>query len=157
MKNKEKAAVIDAMKETYPLPDLLRKMEMSRSSYYYQIKSLSRKDKYRHLRAEITRIFKDNKGRYGYRRIHAELKKLKIEVSEKIVRRIMKEEGLKVKTRKTKNYNSYKGEISPAVPDEVQRNFHRENPGELLLRISAQCQRRDALRIMLLVKGCLDE
>ena len=133
LKNREKAAVIDAMKEAYPLPDLLRKMEMSRSSYYYQAKSLSRKDKYRHLRAEIIRIFKENKGRYGYRRIYAELRKLKIEVSEKIVRRIMKEEGLKVKTRKTKKYNSYKGEISPAVPDEVQRNFHRENPGELLL------------------------
>ena len=44
----------------------------------------------------------------------------------------MKEEVLIVKTRKNK-YNSYKGEITPAVPNEVDRNFHSDKPGELLL------------------------
>lgn len=133
LKNREKVAVIDAMKEKYPLPSLLHRMGISRSSYYYQVKALSREDKYEWLRTEITRIFKENKMRYGYRRIHAELRKLKIEISEKVVRRIMKEESLEVKTRKVKKYNSYKGEISPAVPNEVQRNFHSDSPEELLL------------------------
>lgn len=45
----------------------------------------------------------------------------------------MKEEGLEIEIRKTKKYNAYKGESSPAVPNEVQRNFHSDNPGELLL------------------------
>ena len=100
---------------------------------YYQMKALAKEDKYEPLRNEVTRLFFENKARYGYRRIHAELKKIGIKVSEKVVRRVMKDEGLEVKIRKTKKYNSYKGEISPSVPNEVQRNFHSENPYELLL------------------------
>ena len=45
LKNREKVAVIDAMKEKYPLPILLRRMELSRSSYYYQIKAFAAEDK----------------------------------------------------------------------------------------------------------------
>lgn len=133
LKNKEKVAVIDAMKEKYPLPVLLRKMKLPRSSYYYQIKALAPEDKYKHIRREVNRIFMENKARYGYRRIHVELKKIGIKVSEKVVCRVMKEDGLEVKIRKKKKYSSYKGEISPAVPNEVQRNFHSEKPDELLL------------------------
>lgn len=51
---------------------------------------------------------------------------------EKVVRRVMKEEALEVKIRRARKYSSYKGEISPAVPNEVQRNFHSEKPDELL-------------------------
>lgn len=133
LKNMEKVAVIDAMKEKYPLPILLRKMNLSRSSYYYQIKALATEDKYKFLRQEVVRIFTENRSRYGYRRIHAELKKIEIKISEKVVRRVMIEENLEVKIRKAKKYSSYKGEISPAVPNEVQRNFHSEKPEELLL------------------------
>ena len=121
------------MKEKYPLPVLLRKMKLPRSSYYYQIKALATEDKYKHIRREVNRIFMENKARYGYRRIHVELKKIGIKVSEKVVCRVMKEDGLEVKIRKKKKYSSYKGEISPAVPNEVQRNFHSEKPDELLL------------------------
>ena len=133
LKNKEKVAVIDAMKEKYPLPILLRRMKLSRSSYYYQIKAFAAEDKYEYLRHEVVCIFLENKARYGYRRIHAELKKTGIKVSEKVVRRVMKEEGLEVKIRKARKYSSYKGEISTAVPNEVQRDFHSEKPDELLL------------------------
>ena len=133
LKNKEKVAVIDAMKEKYPLPVLLRKMKLPRSSYYYQMKALAIEDIHKYMRREVDRIFLENKARYGYRRIHAELKKIGIKVSEKVVRRVMKEEGLEVKIRKTKKYSSYKGEISPAVPNEVQRNFHSKKPDKLLL------------------------
>lgn len=41
LKNREKVAVIDVMKEKYTLPILLRRMELSRSSYYYQIKAFA--------------------------------------------------------------------------------------------------------------------
>ena len=133
LKNREKVAVIDAVKEKYPLPVLLRKMKLSRSSYYYQIKAIATEDKYKHLRHEVARIFLENKARYGYRRIHAELKRIGIKVSEKVVRKVMKEDGLEVKIRKLKKYSSYKGEISPAVPNEVQRNFRSKKPDELLL------------------------
>ena len=109
LKNREKVAVIDAMKEKYPLPILLRRMKLSRSSYCYQIKAFAAEDKYEYLCHEVVRIFLENKARYGYRRIHAELKKTGIKVAEKVVRRVMKEEGLEVKIRKVRKYSSYKG------------------------------------------------
>ena len=61
LKNREKVAVIDAMKEKYPLPALLRKMKLSRSSYYYQIKALATEAKYKYLRHEVARIFLESK------------------------------------------------------------------------------------------------
>ena len=133
LKNREKVAVIDAVKEKYPLPVLLRKMKLPRSSYYYQMKALAIEDIHKYMRREVDRIFLENKARYGYRRIHAELKRIGIKVSEKVVRKVMKEDGLEVKIRKLKKYSSYKGEISPAVPNEVQRNFRSKKPDELLL------------------------
>ena len=51
-------------------------------------------------------------------------------VSEKIVRRIMKESDLKVMTRKRRIYNSYKGEITPAVPNIIERDFHADAPNK---------------------------
>ena len=67
------------------------KSKKIRSSYYYQLNARAREDQYGQLRIEIIRLFNENKGRYGYRRIHALLKRNGITVTEKIVRRIMKE------------------------------------------------------------------
>ena len=95
--------IIDALKTKYSLPLLLRKMQLSKSSYYYQEKVLSAQDKHKKLRLIIKKLFDDNNCRYGYRRIHALLKRKGIIISEKIVRRIMKEESLIVKVKKTGN------------------------------------------------------
>ena len=49
-------------------------------------------------------------------------------VSEKVVRRIMKEECLSVRSVKRKKYNSYAGEISPEVANIINRDFYAEVP-----------------------------
>lgn len=54
-------------------------------------------------------------------------------VSEKVVRRVMKDKSLEVKIRKARKYSSHKEKIIPAVPNNVQRDFHSEKSGELLL------------------------
>lgn len=59
-----------------------------------------KEDKFAELRKVIINIFDENKRRYGYRRIHIELKKIGWKISEKIVRRIMKEEHLEVRITK---------------------------------------------------------
>lgn len=128
LRNREKAGVIDALREKYRLKDLLEAFAISKSSYCYQAKCLRIGDKYARLRREIHRIFEEAEGRYGYRRIHAMLQKAGTVVSEKVVRRIMKEESLVVRTIKRRKYNSYLGEISPAVPNVVNRNFHADEP-----------------------------
>lgn len=51
-------------------------------------------------------------------------------VSEKIVRRIMREENLRVKSIKLRKYSSYEGEISPAAPNILERNFKADKINE---------------------------
>ena len=133
LKNREKAVIVDALRKKYSLPKLLKKVNLSRSCYYYNINALANEDKYLALRKHIRELFKENKCRYGYRRIHSLLKQEGIVVSEKVVRKIMREENLNVVFIKMKKYSSYLGEISPAVDDLVKRNFHAKQPNVLWL------------------------
>ena len=54
-------------------------------------------------------------------------------ISEKVVRCLMKEIGLAVSATRRKKFSSYMGEISPAVPNIINRNFKASNPNEKLL------------------------
>ena len=126
--NKEKAAIVDVLKKEYSLPEVLENLKLAKSSYYYL--KQNKKDKYAQVRIRIREIFNENQSRYGYRRINAVLSKENIKISEKIIRRIMKEENLQVKSKKTRKYNSYKGEITPAVENLISREFHSEKPNE---------------------------
>ena len=128
LKNREKAVVIDAMKDKYSLPQLLKLLQISKSSFYYQKKAMKKPDKYYELRIKIIQFFKENRNCYGYRRIHSELKKTGIAVSEKIVRRIMKAEKLTVPEKRMKKYNSYKGEITPEAANLLNRDFYADQP-----------------------------
>ena len=126
--NREKATLIDALRTRYRLKDILPLLYISKSSYCYQENSLRSTDKYAQLRAKVREVFDGSKGRYGYRRIHTELKNEGIYVSEKVVRRLMSEEKLAVRGKKNKKYSSYVGEVSPAVPNIINRDFHAEAP-----------------------------
>lgn len=63
-------------------------------------------------------------GCYGCRRLHAALKGLGRSVSEKVIRRLMKEEHFVVRNVRCRLYNAYLGEISPAVPNPTNWDFH---------------------------------
>lgn len=128
LKNREKAVVIDALKDKYSLPLLLKVLHIAKSSYYYQRTAIKRVDKHDAIHKNIIELFKENRCCYGYRRIHNELRRLGIIVSEKIVRRIMKQEKLTVPTKRTRKYSSYKGEITPEVDNIINRDFHAEQP-----------------------------
>ncbi|MBR1598934.1 MAG: IS3 family transposase [Lachnospiraceae bacterium] len=130
LSNREKAFLIDALRNKYKLNELLPALQLSKSSYYYQVQCIKREDKYKELRNHIKTLFVSNKERYGYRRIHCLLKRDGITVSEKIVRKIMKDEQLIVKTAKKRKYNSYKGEISPEVENIINRDFSAHKPNE---------------------------
>jgi transposase InsO family protein/transposase-like protein len=126
--NREKAIVIGALRNKYKLHELLDVFHMAKSSYCYQQASLNAPDKYAGLRVKIRTVFDESSSRYGYRRIHSSLKNDKITVSEKVIRQIMQEDKLIVPNVKRKKYNSYKGEITPAVPNVIERDFHAEKP-----------------------------
>ena len=101
---------------------------MAKSNYYYQETVLKQPDKYDTVRKRIIELFEENRSYYGYRRIHQQLKRLGITVSEKIVRSVMKSEHLPVVSKRIKKYSSYKGEITPEVENVINRNFHAEQP-----------------------------
>ena len=125
--------IIDALKGKYALPALLSRFKMAKSSYYYQQAVMNKPDKYLSQRAQITSIFHENRGIYGYRRIYLALKRKGIMLSEKIIRRIMKEEKLVVLRSKKRKYSSYLGEITPEVENIILRDFHANQPYEKLL------------------------
>ena len=130
LSNREKAVIIDALKNKYSLPNLCRKLCISRSSYYYQEKAIHAEDKYHDIRIKICELFRNNYDAFGYRKIYALLKREGTTLSEKVVRRIMREEGLVVKVHRRRKYNSYKGEISPAVENLINRDFHADKPNQ---------------------------
>ena len=126
--NREKAVVIGALRSKYKLHELLEVFHMAKSSYCYQQSVLNAPDKYADLRVKIRAVFDESSSRYGYRRIHSSLKNDEFTVPEKVIRKLMQEEKLIVPNVKRKNYNSYRGEITPAVPNVIERNFHAEQP-----------------------------
>ena len=128
--NQEKAMVIIALRDKYPVKRILEVFAMAKSSYCYQQKQIKKENKIVKIKERIKILFFENHKRYGYRRIHLLLKREGIIISEKIVRSIMKEENLIVRAIRQKKYNSYLGEISPAAPNEVQRDFHADKPNK---------------------------
>lgn len=126
--NLEKAVVIGALGERYPLNELLQSLVIPKSSYFYQCTVMSAPDKYSGLRERLRTAFMLAEGRYGYRRIHSVLTRDGETVSEKVVRRLMRDENLIVVGRKKRKYSSYKGEISPAVSNVINRDFHAGAP-----------------------------
>jgi len=109
-------------------------LRISKSSYEYHRKRLSQPDAHKALRERIVALFWENRQRYGYRRIWASLRAEGIRASEKVVRRIMREEGLVVRFEpKAKGYSSYAGETPGAPENLVGRDFHAGLPNSLWL------------------------
>ena len=90
---------------------------------------MGKEDKYKAAKEEITAIYHENKGRYGYRRITAELHNRKIYLNHKTVQRLMKQLGLVCRVR-MKKYRSYKGEVGKIAPNLLQRDFHADRPNQ---------------------------
>ncbi len=86
-------------------------------------------DKYESAKEEITAIYHENKGRYGYRRITTELRSRDLPLKHKTVQRLMKELGLVCRVR-MKKYRSYKGETGKIAPNLLNRDFHADKPNQ---------------------------
>lgn len=89
-------------------------------------------NKYQETKTEIIQIFKENKGRYGYRRITAELHNRGDKINHKLVQKLMKQCGLKCEIRK-KKYRSYKGEVGKTAPNVLARDFESTEPKKKLV------------------------
>ena len=73
----------------------------------------------------ILTLFEKHEGRYGYRRIHAELKEQRHVINHKKVQRIMKELDLKcAKFVRKSRYKSYKGKVGKVAKNRLNRRFN---------------------------------
>lgn len=136
--------------------DVLRDFDVARSTYFSQAARAAAPDKYAALRARVKAVFEDSGRRYGSLSVWAKLRcgeggpvraaelapgdaSTPVAVSEKVVRRIMREEGLvPVQVKERRRYSSYEGE-----PDERPGNlplredgthdFHADAPGRLVV------------------------
>jgi transposase InsO family protein/transposase len=127
LSNREKTMLVDALKQTYALPELLAVLELARSSYFYHRARLLAADKYADARRVIADIFELNHRCYGYRRIRAVLCRQQVFMSEKVVRRLMRQEGLAAATTR-RRYSSYWGEIGPAPENLIDRDLRAAAP-----------------------------
>ena len=100
---------------------------MARSVFYYHKKALTKKEKYTLERDTIKTIYQEHKGRYGYRRVTAEMRNRGFTTNHKTVRRLMDEMELKSRIRKVR-YRSYRHQAGKTAPNIIARNFRAEAP-----------------------------
>jgi putative transposase len=130
LSNREKTQLVDALKPTYSLAELLAVLDLARSSYFYHSARLRKPEKYAEARVAIADVFQSNHRCYGYRRMRAALGRSRLHLSEKVVQRLMKQECLVVPARKRRRYASYLGEISPAPENLINRDFKAATPNQ---------------------------
>ena len=121
--------MIQKLRKEFSLAILPDVTQLPRATFYYHLKQLKKADKYHSAKEEIIAIFHENKGRYGYRRITAELRNRNIYLNHKTVQRLMQKLGLVCRAR-MKKYRSYKGEVGKIAPNLLNRDFHTEKPNK---------------------------
>ena len=102
---------------------------MARSTFYYHAKRLHDSDGYEAVRKRIMEIYEANRGRYGYRRVTAQLHNEGIGINHKTVQKLMGQMELKARTKRQK-YRSYKGEVGRVAPNVLNRDFHASRPNQ---------------------------
>ena len=131
--NQEKAILVKQTSEKLGVTAgrLLPMVGIARSTYHYQLNAMKRPDKDAWLLPLVEEAFENSKRRYGYKRIHLELKGMGVRVSAKRVMRLTAGHGLAPLFRSAKRYGSYKGELTKAPANLVNRDFHAERPNML--------------------------
>jgi putative transposase len=115
---------------------MCRWLHVSKSGFYeWRGRPLSataqRREK---LKEKIEQLFDECEQRYGYRRIHHELRNAGWDVTDELVRKLMRELGLV--TCQPKPYRpttTVTDADAPAIPDLVNRDFTATRPGEKLV------------------------
>jgi len=117
------------LRTKYTVTALLKLAGIPRSTYYYYAKLKKKPDKYSSIKEQITHIYQENRGRFGYRRITLELHNRGYCINHKTVQRLMKELGIMCKVR-MKKYRSYKGEVGKIAPNLLNRDFDATMPNQ---------------------------
>lgn len=120
---------ISALKAEYPVHLLLAAANLPHTTYYDEVARQRRPDPEAELRHLITDLYHQFRGIYGYRRIHGELGKKGIVVSEKKVMKIMRAQNLTAVIRR-RRYSSHKGEVGVVAQNVLNRQVTTTAPNQ---------------------------
>ncbi|OYD26410.1 hypothetical protein CG473_04120 [Mycoplasma testudineum] len=104
------------MSKKHKIKFLLKAANISKSTYFYNLKCLELSDKDKEIHQKILEIAKLNNFSYGYRRIKLELQNQNIVVNHKKILKIMRHLSLSP-LKKAKKFKTYKGEIGKWKPN----------------------------------------
>jgi putative transposase len=130
-----KFAFIDGEKENYPLVKMCVWLNVSKSGYYeWRDRPLSMTAERRErLKLMIKAVFDANHATYGYRRVHAVLARSGEQVSDELVRQLMRELDLQPCQPRPWRPITTEGDERHRIPDLVRRDFTADAPGTKLV------------------------
>lgn len=114
---------------------MCRLLGVSKSGYYdWETRPISAAAQRREdLKSLIEAVFQESGRTYGYRRVHAQLKRTGIEVDDELVRRLMRAMDLvPVQVKRRRSLTVADRNAGP-VPDLVRRDFTAELPGQKMI------------------------
>ena len=127
-----KFAWIQTEKATYPLAQLCRWLDVTRSGFYAwrgRPESTHTRDD-RRLKVLVRASFEASKQRYGSPRVHEDLLEQDEYVSRKRVVRLMKEDGLKARLRKRYKLTTMSDHDQPVAANLLDRQFEADAPNQ---------------------------
>ena len=119
------------------LSDLLSVAGLPKSTYFHEARRRDFDAKNAGLIEEIKEAFDSSRGRYGVRRVTAELRSLGFAVNHKKVQRLMAKLGLSAR-RKSVHYNSYRGSVGKVADDLIIMEYVRKD-GQVHRRSDFSC------------------
>ena len=131
--NREKTILVKQISEaqSVSVKSLLPVVGLAHSTYHYRLNAMRRPDRDAWLLPLVEEAFENSEKRYGYKRVHLELQGMGITVSAKRVMKLMTKHGTVPLFKSAKRYSSYKGELTRAPENLVNRDFHADRPNML--------------------------
>ena len=126
--NREKTILVKQISEaqSVSVKSLLPVVGLAHSTYHYRLNAMRRPDRDAWLLPLVEEAFENSEKRYGYKRVHLELQGMGITVSAKRVMKLMTKHGMVPLFKSAKRYSLYKGELTRAPENLVNRDFHAD-------------------------------
>ena len=117
----------------FPIVVMCDVLNVSRSAYYtWRKKTASERNQANaKLLEAIRKVHHDSRGTYGSPRVYRKLKKRDIPCSENRVARLMREDGLRAKTKRRYKATTNSKHDLPVAPNLLQRNFSPAKPNQV--------------------------
>jgi putative transposase len=121
---------IEEHKQEFAIVVMCGVLAVSESGFYAWRKrpTCRRKREDAHLKQEIRQVFEEHSGRYGAPRIYRDLHDEGISCSRKRVARLMREEEIAAKRKRSRVRTTKRDEAHPVTPNLLNREFHAEEP-----------------------------